>query len=58
MGCPLVNHFDVKVHFMMFCHANVNGLLSRVWGDVWISLVCEIWNIGTSGSLRMRELII
>jgi len=38
-----VNHYDAKVHFMMFYPLNVNGQTLRIWGVVWIVSIGEIW---------------
>jgi len=43
LGCFSVNHFDAKVHFLMFGPRNDKGSLSKIWGGVWIAIVGEIW---------------
>jgi len=38
-----MNHFDAKIYLLMFGPTNDKGLLFRIWREVWIEIVGEIW---------------
>jgi len=39
LGCLSMNHFNAKVHFIVFCPINVKGSIFRIWERVWIAIV-------------------